>query len=80
MILETIKYKNNSELLTVVKLKKEDGTILDELKLYNAEKEVEIDRDLRFTAEHIDEFILKIYQYSKSNNLEFNSQVINIED
>jgi hypothetical protein len=77
LTLETRKYKNEEEIMTVVKLR--DGeTIIDEIKIYNKREEIELDKDLRFTAENIDEFLLKIYQIARTEHLEFDSQIVNL--
>jgi hypothetical protein len=78
MKLETRRYMNDTEIMTVVKLRDDKDAILDEIKIYNNANEVKIDKDLKWTANNIDAFLLKVYQIAKTQNIEFDSQIVNV--
>ena len=79
MIIETRKYMNDDEMMTVVKLKDENGDTLDQLKVYNERKEIEVDSDFRVTAERLDQFLLTLYDLGSTGvQVEFDTQVVNM--
>jgi hypothetical protein len=76
MKLETRKYYNDTEIMTVVKLRDDNDNVLEMLKVYNEKREVEIDSDFRITAERLDDFLLKFYELAKTTTIEFDTEII----
>jgi hypothetical protein len=79
MRVEVSKYVNEEEIMTVVKLiEKESGTVVSQLKIYNDASEIEIDRDLRETAERIDDFLVRLISAAERGHVEIESTRVSI--
>jgi hypothetical protein len=79
MTLETRKYTNGDEFMTVMKLLDDNGEVLEVHKLYcNSDKEA-ADSDFKKTVQTIDEFLLRLCDHDKAGRLIFDSQVVNVE-